>query len=93
MDTIPLVCSFEEGCVLTLVPVPVTATMDDVAAAMAEHFAGRMLMPRPDQALRVRAQGDGAFLPRDLRVCDTGWTPLTTVQVGYEPPGASPSRH
>lgn len=93
MDTIPLVCSFEEGCVLTLVPVPVDSTMDEVASAMAEHFAGRMLVTRPGQTLRVRAQGDAAYLPRDLRVRDTGWPPMTTVQVGYEAPGASQAKH
>lgn len=83
MDIIPLVCSFEDGCVLTLVPVQTDATMDEVAASMAEHFAGRMLVPRPDLPLRVRAQGDADFLPRDMRVRDTGWPPMTTVQVGY----------
>lgn len=85
MDMIPLVCSFEDGCVLTLVPVEVDATMDEVAAAMAEHFAGRMLVARPDETLRVRVQGDADYLPRDLRVRDAGWPPMTTVQVGYEP--------
>lgn len=89
MDIIPLVCSFEDGCVLTLVPVDMDATMDEVAAAMAEHFAGRMLVPRPGRTLRVRAQGDADFLPRHLRVRDTSWPPMTTVQVGYETPGAA----
>jgi toluene monooxygenase system protein B len=84
VDILPLVCSFEDGCVLTLVPVETDATMDEVATAMAEHFAGRMLAPRPGQTLRVRAQGDADFLPRHLRVRDTGWPPMTTVQVGYE---------
>lgn len=84
MDIIPLVCSFEDGCVLTLVPVSMDATMDEVAAAMAEHFAGRMLVARPEETLRVRAQGDADYLPRDLRVRDTGWPSMTTVQVGYE---------
>ena len=84
MDVIPLVCSFEDGCVLTLVPVSVDATMDEVADAMKEHFAGRMLVPRPHQVLRVRAQGDAGYLPREMRVRDTGWVSMTTVQVGYE---------
>lgn len=93
MDTIPLVCSFEEGCVLTLVPVSVDATMDEVAAAMAGHFAGRMLRARPDQTLRVRMQGETEFLPRGLRVRDTGWPPMTTVQVGYETQAISTTKH
>lgn len=86
MDMLPLVCSFEDGCILTLVPVPVDGTMDDVAAACAEHFAGRMLPTKPHLTMRVREQGDTAFLPRDMRVRDTGWKQLTTIQVGYEVP-------
>lgn len=86
MDMLPLVCSFEDGCVLTLVPVPVDGTMDDVAAACAEHFAGRMLPIKPHLTMRVREQGDTEYLPRDMRVRDTGWKQLTTIQVGYEAP-------
>jgi hypothetical protein len=92
MDVIPLVCSFEDGCILTLVPVSVDLTMDEVAVAMAEHFAGRMLEPRTDAPMRVRAQGDTDFLPRDLRVRDTGWPSMTTIQVGYETPVAPQRR-
>ena len=83
MDMLPLVCSFEDGCILTLVPVSVDGTMDDVAAACAEHFVGRMLPLKPHLTMRVRQQGDVEFLPRDLRVRDAGWTALTTIQVGY----------
>ena len=84
METLPLVCSFEDGCILTLVPVDVDGTMDEVASTVAEHFAGRMMPLYPDRTLRVRKQGDEAFLPRDLRVRDAGWTALTTIQLGYE---------
>jgi toluene monooxygenase system protein B len=87
MDTLPLVCSFENGHVLTLVPVPVDGTMDEVAAACAEHFAGRSLPLFPNLTMRVRKQGDTEFLPRDLRVRDAGWVPLTTIQVVYETSG------
>lgn len=89
MDMLPLVCSFENGCVLTLVPVPVDGTMDEVAAACAEHFAGRMLPLYPHLTMRVRKQGDIEFLPRDMRVRDTGWSQLTTIQVVYETPQSS----
>lgn len=89
MDMLPLVCSFENGCVLTLVPVPVEGTMDEVAAACAEHFAGRMLPLCPHLTMRVRKQGDTDFLPRDLKVRDTGWTSLTTIQIAYESPTAA----
>lgn len=86
MNMLPLVCSFENGCVLTLVPVPLDGTMDEVAEACAEHFAGRMLPRYPDLVMRVRKQGDTEFLPRDLRVRDAGWSHLTTIQVAYEQP-------
>lgn len=84
MATLPLVASFEDGCILTLVPVDVDGTMDDVATAVAEHFAGRMMPLYPQRTLRVRKQGDSDFLPRELRVRDTGWTALTTIQLAYE---------
>jgi toluene monooxygenase system protein B len=86
MEMLPIVCSFQDGCVLTLVPVPVEATMDDVAEACAEHFVGRMLPRYPDLTMRVRKQGDSEFLPRTMRVRDAGWPPLTTVQIAYEAP-------
>jgi toluene monooxygenase system protein B len=92
MDMLPIVCSFEGGCVLTLIPIPVDGTMDEVAAACAEHFAGRKLSRYPDLTMRVRKQGDADFLPRDLKVRETGWVPLTTIQVAYEPP-PSATRH
>ena len=85
MDMLPIVCSFENGCILTLIPVPVDGTMDEVAATCAEHFVGRMLPRYPHLTMRVRKQGDTAFLPRDLKVRDTDWVMLTTIQVAYEP--------
>ncbi len=91
-EIIPLVCSFEDGCILTLVPVPTNLTMDQVVAAMVPHFVGRMLPPRDDVPLRVRAQGDTVYLPRDLLVSDTGWPSMTTIQVGYETPVAPQKR-
>ncbi|MGQ0844596.1 MAG: toluene-4-monooxygenase system B family protein [Sporichthyaceae bacterium] len=91
-EILPLVCSFEDGCILTLVPVPTDLTMDQVAAAMAPHFVGRMLAPRDGVPLRVRAQGDADYLPRDLLVRDTGWPSMTTIQVGYETPVAPQKR-
>lgn len=84
MEMLPLVCSFEDGCILTLVPVDTSGTMDDVARNVAEHFVGRMLPVQPGKTMRVRVQGDTEFLPRDLRVCDAGWRPMTTIQIGYE---------
>lgn len=89
MDMLPLVCSFESGSVLTLVPVPVNSTMDEVAAACAEHFVGRMLPRFPHLTMRVRLQGDTDFLPRDKRVQDCGWVPLTTIQITYDRTPAS----
>ena len=63
--------------------------LDEVAAACAEHFAGRMLPLYPHLTMRVRKQGDIEFLPRDMRVRDTGWSQLTTIQVVYETPQSS----
>jgi hypothetical protein len=92
MDVLPLVCSFEDGCILTLVPLDTELTMDEAAEAIAEHFAGRMLVRRDDAPMRVRAQGDTDFLPRDMRIREAGWQLFTTVQVGYETPVAPQRR-
>lgn len=89
MEMLPLVFSFEDGCILTLVPVDTSGTMDDVARTAAEHFVGRMLPVQPDKIMRVRVQGQTAFLPRDLRVSEAGWRPMTTIQIAYEETAAS----
>jgi hypothetical protein len=47
-----------------------------------------MLPLYPHLTMRVRKQGETEFLPRELKVRETGWTPLTTIQVGYESPAA-----
>jgi toluene monooxygenase system protein B len=91
-DVLPLVTSFEDGCILTLVPLDTDLTMDEAAEAIAEHFAGRMLVRRDDAPMRVRAQGDEEFLPRDMKIRDAGWQLFTTVQVGYETPHAPQRR-
>jgi toluene monooxygenase system protein B len=91
-EILPLVCSFEDGCILTLVPLDTDLTMDEAAASIAEHFAGRMLPRRDDAPMRVRRQGDEQFLPRDMRIRDAGWALFDTIQVGYETPVAPQQR-
>jgi toluene monooxygenase system protein B len=92
MDALPLSCSFEDGCILTLVVVDRAGTMDDVARTVAEHFVGRMLPAKPGRIMRVRLQGETEFLPRELRVSDAGWVPMTTIQIAYEPQAAAQSQ-
>jgi hypothetical protein len=93
MDPLPLVCSFEDGCILTLVVVDAGASMDGVAAAVAEHFVGRMLPPQPGRTMRVRLQGSREFLPRALLARDAGWKPMTTIEIGYEDHPDAVTRH
>lgn len=83
MSALPIVCNFEDGCILTLVSVDTDFTMDAVAEAAAEHFAGRMLPLQPGRTMRVRLQ-DGQPLPRRMRVSDAGWVALDTVEIFYE---------
>lgn len=91
-DVLPLVTTFEDACILTLVPLDTDLTMDEAAEAIAEHFAGRMLARRDDAPMRVRRQGDEAFLPRDMQIKDAGWAMFDTIQVGYETPVAPQKR-
>jgi toluene monooxygenase system protein B len=84
MAALPVVCNFEDGCILTMVSVDTEDTMDQVADKVAVHFVGRMLRPKPGRVMRVRLQGEGTFFERTARVAQVGWTPLTTIEIAYE---------
>lgn len=84
MSALPVVCNFEDGCILTLVTVDTAFTMDEVADAAAEHFAGRMLPLQPERTMRVRLQDAKAPLLRALTVHEAGWVPLDTIEIFYE---------
>jgi toluene monooxygenase system protein B len=84
MTSLPVVCNFEDGIILTLITVNKDFTMDQVAEEAAEHFAGRTLPLQPDRPMRVRLQGAENLLPRDLTVEEAKWVPLDTVEVVYE---------
>ena len=84
MSALPVVCNFEDGCILTLITVDTAFTMDQVAQEAAEHFAGRMLPLKPDRTMRVRLQDGTAPLPRALTVRQAGWVYLDTIEIFYE---------
>lgn len=84
MAALPVVCNFEDGCILTMVSVDTEDTMDRVAEKVAEHFVGRMLRPKPGRVMRVRLQDGEAFFERSAKVSDLGWTQLTTIEIAYE---------
>lgn len=83
MSALPIVCNFEDGCILTLVTVDTAFTMDAVADAAAEHFAGRMLPLQQGRTMRIRLQ-DGRPLSRNLTVEEAGWVALDTIEIFYE---------
>ncbi|MGH8595846.1 MAG: toluene-4-monooxygenase system B family protein [Gammaproteobacteria bacterium] len=84
MSALPLVCNFEDGCILTLVTVDTEFTMDQVAAEVAEHFVGRMLPIKTERTMRVRKQDTEKPLPRTLTVQQAGWVSLETIEIFYE---------
>jgi len=63
-------------------------TMDEVAAAAAVHSVGRRVRARPGHILRVRRQGGAEFLPRTMKVADSGLKPTETVEIIWQAPSA-----
>ncbi|AYH43753.1 toluene-4-monooxygenase system B family protein [Azoarcus sp. DN11] len=86
MALFPLTSNFEGDFVLQLVPVDTEDTMDDVAAAAAVHSVGRRVKARPGCILRVRRQGTEDFLPRTMKVSESGLRPTETVEIVWESP-------
>lgn len=84
MALFPLTSNFEGDFVLQLVPVDTEDTMDDVAAAAAVHSVGRRVKARPGCILRVRRQGTEDFLPRTMKVSESGLRPTETVEIVWE---------
>lgn len=84
MALYPLTSNFEGDFVLQLVAVDTENTMDEVAAAAAVHSVGRRVRARPGHILRVRPQGATEFLPRNMKVIESGLKPTETVEIIWE---------
>ena len=84
MALFPLSSNFEGDFVLQLVAVDTENTMDEVAAAAAHHSLNRRVRPRPNTVLRGRRQGAVEFLPRDMKVADSGLAPTETIEIIFE---------
>lgn len=85
MALFPISSAFEGDFCLKLVAVDTDNTMDEVCAAAAYHSINRSVAPRPGHRIRVRKQGDTAFLPRDLKLADAGIAPMQCLQFLFEP--------
>jgi len=81
MALFPLSSNFEGDFVLQLLPVDTENTMDEVAAAAAEHSVNRRVLPQPDKVLRVRRHGTNEMIPRDTKVKDAGFKPSETIDI------------
>lgn len=84
MALFPLTSNFEGDFVLQLVAVDSENIMDEVAAAAAVHSVGRRVRARPDCVMRIRRQGGEAFLPRTMKVSESGLKPTETVEIIWE---------
>jgi toluene monooxygenase system protein B len=84
MALFPLTSNFEGDFVLQLLAVDTDNTMDEVAKAAAHHSVGRRVRARPDSILRVRRQGGDSFLPRNMKVSDSGLKPTETIEIIWE---------
>lgn len=85
MALFPLTSNFEGDFVLQLVAVDSENTMDEVAATAAVHSVGRRVRARPDCIMRVRRQDATEFLPRNMKVSESGLKPTETIEIIWEP--------
>jgi toluene monooxygenase system protein B len=88
MALFPLTAKFQGDFVLQLLPVDTEFSMDQVAAAAAHHSVGRRVAARPGQVMRVRRQGAGEPLSRDVKVAESGLLPMECIEVVWERPAA-----
>lgn len=84
MALFPISSAFEGDFCLKLVAVDTENTMDEVCATAAHHSINRSVAPRPGHRVRVRKQGEQAFLPRELRLKDAGIAPMQCLQFMFE---------
>jgi toluene monooxygenase system protein B len=86
MALYPLISNFQHDFVLQLLAVDTENTMDEVAAAAAHHSVGRRVAPQPGKVIRVRRQGDSAFIPRETKLADAGIKPMECVEFIFTDP-------
>ena len=84
MALFPLSSNFQGDFLLQLLPVDTENTMDQVAAAAAEHSVGKRVAAQPDKIMRVRRHSNGEMFPRDMLVQDSGLMPTETIDVIFE---------
>jgi len=80
MALFPISSAFEGDFCLKLVPVDTDNTMDEVCAAAAHHSINRLVAPRPGHTVRVRKQGEEDFLPRAMKLADSGVKPMQCLE-------------
>lgn len=83
MALFPISSHFHGDFVLKLVPVDTENTMDEVAAAAAEHSVGIHVPAQPGKVIRARRQGELEPFPRDMVLADAGLAPTETVEFYY----------
>lgn len=81
MAMFPLGSNFQGDFVIQLVAVDDESTMDEVAAACAEHSVDRRVAPQASKIMRVRQHSTGTVFPRAMRLKDAGLLPTETIDV------------
>lgn len=84
MSMFPLMVCFRNDFVAQVVVVDTETTMDEAAAAAAEHSVNRRVRDEAPKMLRVRKQGADRPFPRDMIVSKSGLIPGDTVEVYFE---------
>ena len=84
MAPFPVSSHFHGDFVLKLVAADTDFTMDQLAAAAAEHSVGIHVFDQPGKVIRARAQGAEEPFPRDMLVGASGLAPTDTVEFYFE---------
>jgi len=84
MSPFPVSSHFHGDFVLKLVPADTEFTMDELAAAAAEHSVGIHVPDQPGKVVRARAQGADQPFPRNMRISESGLEPTDTVEFYFE---------
>ncbi|MBF6247780.1 toluene monooxygenase [Nocardia elegans] len=80
MALFPISSKFDVDFVRKLVAVDCENTIDEVAAAAAEHSVGIHVADQPGKVIRARAEGATEPFPRDMKLSETGLEPTDTVE-------------
>ncbi len=87
MAAFPILSRFQYDCHIKVVEIAPELTMDEVAAACAEHSIDLHVAPRPDKVLRVRPTtetNDAPPWPREMTAEAAGIAYFDSIDIYFD---------